>query len=83
MLIVALPLLHLAAPPRSDAQLKLDIKVSIGHAGGGITFCWLNRKHNLTMAYLTNGFIAVADQYHRSQEMGKAIVTDKKALETP
>ena len=53
----------------------------IGHAGGGITFCWLNRKHNLTMAYLTNGFIAVADQYRRSQEMGRAIVGDKRAVE--
>lgn len=53
----------------------------IGHAGGGITFCWLNRKHNLTMAYLTNGFIAVADQYRRSQEMGRAITGEKKALE--
>ena len=54
----------------------------IGHAGGGITFCWLNRKHQLTMAYLTNGFVAVADQYRRSQEMGRAIVADKKALES-
>ena len=54
----------------------------IGHAGGGITFCWLNRKHNLTMAYLTNGFIAVGDQYRRSQEMGSAIVADKRALES-
>jgi CubicO group peptidase (beta-lactamase class C family) len=53
----------------------------IGHAGGGITFCWLNRKHNLTMAYLTNGFVGAADQYRRSQEMGRAIVGEKKALE--
>ena len=33
------------------------------------------------MAYLTNGFIAVGDQYRRSQEMSRAIVADKKALE--
>jgi hypothetical protein len=30
----------------------------------------------------TNGFIAVGDQYRRSMEMGKPIVTDKRVLET-
>ncbi|MBW1832784.1 MAG: beta-lactamase family protein, partial [Deltaproteobacteria bacterium] len=46
----------------------------IGHAGGGITFAWLDTKKQLTMAYLTNGFIPVQAQYVRSTEMRRAIV---------
>lgn len=44
----------------------------------GTIFCWLNRKHNLTMAYLANGFVAIADQCRRGQEMARVIVAERK-----